>query len=61
MSRLSTSLSRLVDSLLPITQIVAAATNCGLTAQWSGSRHERIALQLRDWRKPLAPRPSETV
>ncbi len=42
-------------------QIVAAATNCGLTAQWSGSRHERIALQIRDWRKPLAPRPSETV
>lgn len=37
-------------------QIVAAARNCGLTAEWSGSRHERIALQIRDWRKPLAPR-----
>lgn len=42
-------------------QIVAAATNCGLTPEWSGSRHERIALRIRDWRKPLAPRPSETV
>lgn len=40
-------------------QIVAAATNCGLTAEWSGSRHERIALHIRDWRKPLAPRASE--
>ncbi|WP_197035066.1 MULTISPECIES: PLD nuclease N-terminal domain-containing protein [unclassified Mycobacterium] len=37
-------------------QIVAAATRCGLTAQWSGSRHERIALQIHDWRKPLSPR-----
>ncbi|OBJ37683.1 hypothetical protein A5630_04210 [Mycolicibacterium mucogenicum] len=37
-------------------QIVAAATRCGLTPQWSGSRHERVALQIRDWRKPLPPR-----
>ncbi|QPG67975.1 PLD nuclease N-terminal domain-containing protein [Mycolicibacterium mucogenicum] len=37
-------------------QIVAAATRCGLTPQWSGSRHERIALQIHDWRKPLPPR-----
>jgi len=42
-------------------QIVAAAANCGLTPEWSGSRHERIALRIRDWRKPLAPRPSETA
>ena len=37
-------------------QIVAAARNCGLTAQWSGSRHERVSLQIHDWRKPLPPR-----
>ncbi len=37
-------------------QIVAAARNSGLTAQWSGSRHERVCLQIRDWRKPLPSR-----
>jgi hypothetical protein len=37
-------------------QIVAAARNHGLTAQWSGSRHERVCLEIRDWRKPLPPR-----
>ncbi|MHA7665110.1 hypothetical protein [Mycolicibacterium sp. HS_4_1] len=37
-------------------QIVAAARNSGLTAQWSGSRHERVCLQIRDWRKPLSSR-----
>lgn len=42
-------------------QIVAAATDCGLTAEWSGSRRERIAIKIRDWRKPLAPRPTETA
>lgn len=37
-------------------QIVAAARDCGLTAQWSGSRHERVCLHIRDWRKPLPSR-----
>ncbi|BBX83613.1 DUF6891 domain-containing protein [Mycolicibacterium aubagnense] len=37
-------------------QIVAAARNSDLTARWSGSRRERVCLQIRDRRKPLPPR-----
>ncbi|OMC48638.1 hypothetical protein A5742_21920 [Mycolicibacterium fortuitum] len=37
-------------------RIVAVAESFGLTTYWSGSRHERIEVQIDQWRKPLPPR-----
>jgi hypothetical protein len=34
-------------------RIVAVAEHFGLTTSWSGSRHERIEVEINQWRKPL--------
>ncbi|MEV0669505.1 hypothetical protein [Mycobacterium sp. NPDC050441] len=37
-------------------RIVAVAEGFGLTTFWSGSRHQRIEVEINQWRKPLSPR-----